>query len=304
MYCVETTGLFHRYENGESILNGIDLQVPERSIYGFLGPNGAGKTTTLRLLLGLLKKQRGTISIFGKCIDANRLDVLRDIGSLIESPSLYAHLTASENLAVLRQVLRCPKRRIGEVLELVGLAHTGKKKTGEFSLGMKQRMGLAIALLHAPSLLILDEPTNGLDPNGILEMRRLLASPNREHGITVVISSHLLAEIEKLATHLGIIHRGRLVFQGTIDALRGSRLKEGSAYLRTNADAAALRIVATRVPDAMMVDGQIVLPALAIEEVASINRSLVESGIDVHEIGPIGRDLESIFMDLVSEQSA
>jgi ABC-type multidrug transport system ATPase subunit len=303
MYCLESTNLCHRYSSVESVLSGIDLQVPEGSIYGFLGPNGAGKTTTLRLVLGLLKRQQGTISIFGKRFDTNRIDVLRNIGSLIESPSLYEHLTASENLAVLQKVYQCPKRRIAEVLELVGLADTGNKKTGEFSLGMKQRMSIAIALLHRPSLLILDEPTNGLDPNGIIEMRQLLGRLNREDGITIVISSHLLAEIEKLATHLGIIHRGRMVFQGTVDELRRKEQQVLSVRLGTNDNEAALQAIATFVPTASMVDGKIVVPSMSSAHIARINRVLVESGLDVHEIRTVNNDLEAIFMDLVTEQA-
>jgi ABC-type multidrug transport system ATPase subunit len=303
MYCLETTSLCHRYANGESALNGIDLQVPQGSIYGFLGPNGAGKTTTLRLVLGLLKTQQGQISIFGKPLQANRIDILRNIGSLIESPSLYEHLTACENLTVLQKVYQCPKSRIAEVLKLVGLADTGKKKTGEFSLGMKQRMSIAMALLHRPSLLILDEPTNGLDPNGIIEMRQLLARLNSEDAITVVISSHLLAEIEKVATHLGIIHRGRMVFQGTMDELRRKEQQVMSVRLGTNDNAAALQAIAILAPTASMVDGKITLPVMSSAHIAGINRVLVESGLDVHEIRPVSNDLEAIFMDLVAEQT-
>jgi ABC-type multidrug transport system ATPase subunit len=174
MNCIETKDLSYKFSENETVLDKINLCVPEGSIYGFLGPNGAGKTTTLRLVLGLLKKQIGFISIFNKAFDEHRIEILQNTGSLIESPSIYAHLTAAENLNLLQKVYQCPKERINEVLEIVGLLHTGKKKAGKFSLGMKQRLSIAIALLHNPSLLILDEPTNGLDPNGILEVRELL----------------------------------------------------------------------------------------------------------------------------------
>ena len=156
-------------------MDDINLRVEFGSIYGFLGPNGAGKTTTLRLVLGLLKKQRGSIRVFGQKFDDDRVQILSRIGSLIESPSIYGHLTAAENLKLLQKIYQCPKARIAEVLELVGLANTGKKKAGQFSLGMKQRLSIAIALLHSPTLLILDEPTNGLDPNGIIEIRNSCA---------------------------------------------------------------------------------------------------------------------------------
>lgn len=204
------------------MLSDVDLRVPTGSIYGFLGPNGAGKTTSLRLILGLLKKQQGEISIFGKSFAAHRLEILSRVGSLIESPSIYAQLTAVENLRVLQKVYRCPEYRIDHVLQLTGLADTGKKKAGKFSLGMKQRMGIAIALLNDPALLILDEPTNGLDPEGIIEMRALLRQLQQQ-GVTILLSSHLLGEMQKLITHAGIIHKGRLLFQGTLAELREGR---------------------------------------------------------------------------------
>ncbi|HEY4107639.1 ABC transporter ATP-binding protein [Puia sp.] len=219
---LETTGLSHRFSGDAPVLSGLDLRVPERSIYGFLGPNGAGKTTTLRLVLGLLKKQQGEIRVFGKPFAENRMAILPKLGSLIESPSVYSQLTAVENLRVLQKIYRCPPDRIGHVLRLTGLADTGKKKAGRFSLGMKQRLGIAIALLNDPALLILDEPTNGLDPEGIIEMRELFRELNRQ-GVTLLVSSHLLAEMEKLVTHLGIIHKGQLLFQGTLETLREGR---------------------------------------------------------------------------------
>ncbi|HEY4989294.1 MAG TPA: ATP-binding cassette domain-containing protein, partial [Opitutaceae bacterium] len=242
-YCVETQGLFHSYSSGGIVLNGINLQVPTGSIYGFLGPNGAGKTTTLRLILGLLRKQRGTISLFGKGAETHRIEILRRVGALIESPSLYEHLTATENLALLQKVYRCPKGRIRHVLGLVGLSDTGDKRTGRFSLGMKQRLSIAVALLHSPSLLILDEPTNGLDPQGIIEVRELLKTLSREEGTTVLISSHLLAEVEKLASDLGIIARGRLVFQGKFEALRERQQQVLSVSFGVSDVAKALKVI-------------------------------------------------------------
>jgi ABC-type multidrug transport system ATPase subunit len=218
---LETTDLFHRF-NGQDVLRGISMQIPAGSIYGFLGPNGAGKTTTLRLILGLLRRQRGEIRIFGKRLESDRLAILRRIGSLIESPSVYDHLTAAENLRLLQLMHRCPRARIGEVLERVGLAGTGRKRAKQFSLGMRQRLAIAAALLHRPSLLILDEPTNGLDPLGIIEIRKLLVNLNRQ-GCTIVVSSHLLPEIEKIATHVGIFGQGRLLFQGAVGELRQGR---------------------------------------------------------------------------------
>lgn len=218
-FIVQTTDLQHRFARHE-VLRGIDMRVPAGSIYGFLGPNGSGKTTTLRLLLGLLRKQHGDISIFGRPIDRDRIAILRDVGSMIESPSIYDHLTAFENLRTLQLIYGCPESRIHEVLELVGLAHTGTKRAKQFSLGMRQRLGIAAALLHRPSLLILDEPTNGLDPRGIIDMRKLLIELNRSHGCTIIVSSHLLSEIQRVATHVGIVGDGKLLFEGPTDELR------------------------------------------------------------------------------------
>ena len=299
--CVETEGLSYRYGKSEAVLTDVALSVPHGSIYGFLGPNGAGKTTTLRLLLGLLARQEGSISVFGERLDTHRLAILRKVGSLIESPSLYDHLTARENLLVLQKVYRCAPSRIDEVLELVGLAHTASKKAGQFSLGMKQRLSLAMALLHEPSLLILDEPTNGLDPNGIIEMRELLVRLNREHGVTILISSHLLAEIERVVSHVGIIHHGRMLFQGTIGALRQRQRQSASLAIRTSDDAAALLAINARSARARIVDGRIVMPALDDDEAGGVNRMLVMRGIDVHEIRTVSDDLESIFVGLLGE---
>ena len=220
-YILETTGLSHQFSPRQPVLDQVGLRVPKGSIYGFLGPNGAGKTTTLRLVLGLLKKQKGQIFFFGRPFETHRISTLQKVGSLIENPSVYGHLTAEENIRVFQKVYRCPPERIGVVLRETGLADTGRKKAGQFSLGMKQRLGIAIALLNDPDLLILDEPTNGLDPAGIIAMRELLTSLNRGKGTTILISSHLLSEIDKLVTHAGIINKGSLVFQGTMTDLKG-----------------------------------------------------------------------------------
>jgi ABC-type multidrug transport system ATPase subunit len=302
MYCLETDQLTHTFSGNTIVLNNIHLQVPEGSIYGFLGPNGAGKTTTLRLLLGLLKKKRGAISVFGVPFDRNRVSILKRVGSLIETPSLYGHLTAVENLQLLRKIYQCPKQRVREVLELVGLPDTGKKKASQFSLGMRQRLGIAIALLNSPSLLILDEPTNGLDPNGIIEMRELLRRLNQEQGITILLSSHLLSEIEKLVTHVGIINRGELLFQGTLEALLHQQRTGSVIVLETSDPARALQLLRDDGVDstaARIENGRIILPVVPKERIAGINRELVRGGIDVYEISHVKNDLESIFIDLI-----
>ncbi|MBA8886659.1 ABC-2 type transport system ATP-binding protein [Dokdonella fugitiva] len=298
MSCLQTRQLVHRYRD-DLVLDGIDLDVPAGSIYGFLGPNGAGKTTTLRLLLGLLACEGGEIRVFGRRLQDDRRGLLRRIGSMIETPSFYEHLTARENLLLLQRIHRCPKARIDEVLELVGLAGTGRKRAGMFSLGMKQRLGIAIALLHGPELLILDEPTNGLDPNGIVEMRALLRHLNRERAMTLLVSSHLLAEVERLVTHVGILHRGRLLFQGPIDALRARQCATRLLVLRTDDDVAAQARLAQAGHVARIEERRLVLPALDDAGVVAIVRDLVGAGIGVREVGGSRDDLESLFLDMV-----
>lgn len=301
MYCIETVNLIHKFSADETALNLVNLQVIEGSIYGFLGPNGAGKTTTLKLILGLLKKQYGEISVFGKPFEKNRVDTLRRIGSMIESPSIYGHLTAIENLKILQKVYDCPKARIGEVLELVGLEKTGSKKASQFSLGMKQRLSIAIALLHSPSLLILDEPTNGLDPNGILEIRELLQNLNKNYGITILISSHLLSEIEKLVTHIGIINAGRILFQGTLSELMNKRRQNSFIVFETNNEAQTLQIISDLGISSRIESGNFAVPVLENSQIAHINRKLVRGGVEVYKIAKIESDLEKIFFDVISE---
>lgn len=299
--CIETNDLSFRFRNDEPVLDNLNIQVPIGSIYGFLGPNGAGKTTTLRLILGLLKKQNGIVKIFDQEIHKNRIQVLSKIGSLIESPSLYGHLTAYENLKILQTIYSCPKERIDEVLKLVGLEKTGSKKARKFSLGMKQRLSIAIALLHKPELLILDEPTNGLDPNGILEMRDLLKNLNREEGITIVISSHLLSEIEKLVTHLGIINKGRLVFQGTLQELIHLEKESSFVLIDTNSNELAIAILQSHQIPSQLRDGKIQIEIQSKEKIAELNRILVTSGVNVCEISTITNDLETLFMNLINQ---
>ncbi|HUM66224.1 MAG TPA: ATP-binding cassette domain-containing protein, partial [Chitinophagaceae bacterium] len=231
---IETTSLNYSFRYGTKTLDDINLVVPKGSIYGFLGPNGAGKTTTLRLLLGLLKNQQGGLRIFGKDFNSHRIEILKRLGSLIEQPSLYLHLTARENLEIYRLVYKVDKSRIDEVLKIVGLDQTGKKKARQFSLGMKQRLSIAIALLHQPELLILDEPTNGLDPNGIIETRELIRKLNVEHGATVIVSSHILNEVERMATHVGIIHKGKMLFQGPLTELQQMKTRQTSLQIETS----------------------------------------------------------------------
>ncbi len=298
MYCIEIKNLTHKFSEKEWVLHNINLKIPSGAIYGFLGPNGAGKTSTMQLILGLLKKQHGEILIFGKHFENHRIEILSKVGSLIESPSIYAQLTAAENLRVWQKLYQCPLQRIDEVLQLVGLSTTGNKKAGNFSLGMKQRLGLAIALLNKPALLILDEPTNGLDPNGIIEMRDLLLRLNQNYGITILISSHLLAEIEKLVTHVGVINKGRLLFEGTLEQFTHSQSGFTAVFIKTSNTNKAYKLLSNRFESKIQAEC-LEIASTSNSEIAAIVRLLVEHGIDVYEINTSKNNLETAFINLI-----
>jgi ABC-2 type transport system ATP-binding protein len=296
---IRTEHLSFSFSNGIKTLDDVNLNVPKGSIYGFLGPNGAGKTTTLRLLVGLLKNQQGRIEIFEKEFLSDRLEILKKLGSLIEQPSLYGHLTAKENLDIYRRIYHCSKNRIEEVLKTVGLENTGKKKAKQFSLGMKQRLSIAIALLHQPELLILDEPTNGLDPNGIIEMRELLKKLNKEHGTTVLVSSHILNEVERMASHVGIIHKGKILFQGTLPELQQMKTKQASLEIETSNNDRAVTLLQENFTVQRQHD-KILVPYHGKEQAAAINKQLVQQGLDVYLLQPQHSDLEQLFIDITS----
>ena len=298
---IQTTDLTYHFRKRQKTLDNIDLEVEKGSIYGFLGPNGAGKTTTLRLLLGLLKKQQGSIRLFEKELEQHRMASLKRIGSLIEQPSLYGHLTATENLEIYRKIYGLPKEKILSVLQMVGLEGTAKKRAKQFSLGMKQRLAIAVALLHDPELLILDEPTNGLDPNGIMETRELIKKLNRENQVTILVSSHLLAEVERIATHVGIINKGKLLFQGSLGALQSRMSRQKFLQIRTSDNVAAAAVLAEH--GAQTIQDYVMVPYRENTVTAAMNRKLVEQDIDVFLLQPQQNDLEQIFMDITSNQN-
>lgn len=227
-YMITTEHLTKKYKNFVSV-NQVSLHIRKGSIYGFLGPNGAGKSTTMKMLLGLTAPTEGSFSIDGKHFPEDRMDILKEIGSFIEAPSFYANLTGRENLDVIRRILRLPKESVEDALELVGLTEFGDRLAKKYSLGMKQRLGLAGALLGRPPVLILDEPTNGLDPSGIHEIRELVKSLPGLYDCTILISSHMLSEIELMADDIGILNHGRLLFEGSLDELRQTAVKTGFA---------------------------------------------------------------------------
>lgn len=226
MNIIETNSLTKSYGDFTAV-SGIDLHIPKGSIYGFLGPNGAGKSTTMKMFLGLTKPTSGSFTIDGKQYPENRMDILKEIGSFIESPAFYGNLSGEENLDIIRKILGLPKSSVSEVLELVGLTPYKKRLAKKYSLGMKQRLGLAGALISRPPILILDEPTNGLDPVGIHEIRSLIRSLPQQFDCTVFVSSHLLSEVELMADHIGILNHGRLLFEGTLEELRQEAAIQG-----------------------------------------------------------------------------
>ena len=227
-YIITTEQLTKKYKNFTSV-NHVSLHIRKGSIYGFLGPNGAGKSTTMKMLLGLTAPTKGRFTIDGKQFPADRIAILKEVGSFVESPSFYANLTGRENLDIIRRILGLPKSAVDDALDLVGLTEFGDRLAKKYSLGMKQRLGLAGALLGRPPILILDEPTNGLDPSGIHEIRNLVKSLPDLYDCTILISSHMLSEIELIADDIGILNHGRLLFEGSLDELRQSALRAGFA---------------------------------------------------------------------------
>ena len=290
---IRTRGLSRLFPGGHGV-RGLDLDVPAGSIYGFLGPNGAGKTTSIRLLLGLLHADAGSIELFGQALDGRR-EALRQIGALVESPSLYGHLSGRDNLEVSRRLLGAPTARIDWVLERVDLAGAADRRVRDYSLGMRQRLAIGLALLGNPRLLVLDEPSNGLDPAGIVDLRRLMRS-FADEGITVFVSSHLLAEVEQIATHVGVLHAGRLRFQGHLGALRGRVRPRLRLRCEPTLRAAELLQRMGESPH-LEIDGSIVVELVRRDE-AELNRALVEHGIAVSQLQREQPSLETLFFDL------
>lgn len=302
MNIIQTHDLCKQYGNALRVSH-LNLNVPEGSIYGFLGPNGAGKSTTLKMILGLVRPTVGSIRVLGKDMDSsNRLSVLRQVGSLIESPSYYGHLTGEENLRIVQTLRGIPEKNIREVLQIVRLDGQREKKVAHYSLGMKQRLGLAAALLGYPKLLILDEPTNGLDPAGIQEMRELICDLPGRFGMTVVVSSHLLSEIDQMANHVAIIREGELVFQDSLEALHG-RSRHHLA-LRTTNNAIARRLLAEQSVPCEEENGYLILPILSDEVAAQLTAFLAGNRLGIVRLEERQKSLEDIFLDLTGKAAS
>ncbi|MDD3890190.1 MAG: ABC transporter ATP-binding protein [Syntrophomonadaceae bacterium] len=293
---IETHGLCKQYGKAMRV-NDLDLAVPEGAVYGFLGPNGAGKSTTLKMILGLAKPTAGKITVFGHGMNSkNRLSILKDMGSLIESPSYYGHLTAEENLRIIQTLRGVPEQNIGKVLSIVRLENQKSKVVSQYSLGMKQRLGLACALLGYPQLLILDEPTNGLDPAGIQEIRELICSLPQQYGMTVVVSSHLLSEIDQIATNVGIIREGELVFQDSLSSLHEK--SQRNIAIRTLNNAVAKEVLRKQGVSCEIQEEYIVLPEMEDDQVAQCTAHLAENNIGVVRVEGRQKSLEDIFLEL------
>ena len=300
VYAIETSGLNYQFTKGRKVVNEVALKVPQGSIFGFLGPNGAGKTTSIRMITGMLENEPDNIFIHGLSLKKNNPGIFKSMGTLIETPSLYLHLNGRDNLKVITRLRNLNENRVDEVLKIVGLQHDARRKVKEYSLGMKQRLGVALALLPEPSLMILDEPANGLDPAGIIEIREMLIRLNREEGKTIFVSSHLLNEVEKTCTHVGIIHKGVLKFQGTMAELQDNA---GHGKMATIKIADALKwqsLIAEKFPKATITqNNEFVFPLEDAEEVSRINLQLVQSGIAVKGIR-LNEGLEEWFIKMTS----
>ena len=293
---IETKGLCKAYGK-QLAVDHIQLHVPQGCVYGFIGPNGAGKSTTMKMLLGLIHPSAGQVFLLGQELtEKNRLALLRQTGSLIESPSGYLHLTAQENLRIVADLKGVSHKDIARVLDIVHLTADRNRKVGQYSLGMKQRLGIAMALLGNPRLLILDEPTNGLDPAGIQEMRALLADMPAATGTTILVSSHLLGEMEQLVEQVGIINQGKMLFEGPLRELQ--RHSRGPLTLRVLQPQQALSVLRANGIAVQGRENLLTLPPLRDDLVADLVQTLADSGAGVVELTRHTKSLEEIFLSL------
>ena len=298
---IETKALCKQY-GPHTAVDHVELHVPQGCVYGFIGPNGAGKSTTMKMLLGLIHPTAGRVRLLGQELtEKSRLPPLRQTGSLIESPAGYLHLTAQENLEIVADLKGVPHKDIGRVLDIVHLTQDRNRRVGQYSLGMKQRLGIAMALLGSPKLLILDEPTNGLDPAGIQEMRALIRNMPAATGATVLISSHLLGEMEQMVEQVGIIDHGHILFEGPLTELQ--RHSRGNVTLRLLDPAKAAPILRANGLTAHGDSCVVTLPPLRDSLLADLVQKLAACGAGVVELTPHTKTLEEIFLSLTSEEA-
>ena len=298
---IETKALCKQY-GPHTAVDHVELHVPQGCVYGFIGPNGAGKSTTMKMLLGLIHPTAGRVRLLGQELtEKSRLPLLRQTGSLIESPAGYLHLTAQENLEIVADLKGVPHKDIGRVLDIVHLTQDRNRRVGQYSLGMKQRLGIAMALLGSPKLLILDEPTNGLDPAGMQEMRALIRNMPAATGATVLISSHLLGEMEQMVEQVGIIDHGHILFEGPLTELQ--RHSRGNVTLRLLDPAKAAPILRANGLTAHSDSCVVTLPPLQDALLADLVQKLAACGAGVVELTPHTKTLEEIFLNLTSEEA-
>ena len=298
---IETKALCKQY-GPHTAVDHVELHVPQGCVYGFIGPNGAGKSTTMKMLLGLIHPTAGRVRLLGQELtEKSRLPLLRQTGSLIESPAGYLHLTAQENLEIVADLKGVPHKDIGRVLDIVHLTQDRNRRVGQYSLGMKQRLRIAMALLGSPKLLILDEPTNGLDPAGIQEMRALIRNMPAATGATVLISSHLLGEMEQMVEQVGIIDHGHILFEGPLTELQ--RHSRGNVTLRLLDPAKAAPILRANGLTAHSDSCVVTLPPLQDALLADLVQKLAACGAGVVELTPHTKTLEEIFLSLTSEEA-
>jgi len=298
---IETKALCKQY-GPHTAVDHVELHVPQGCVYGFIGPNGAGKSTTMKMLLGLIHPTAGRVRLLGQELtEKSRLPLLRQTGSLIESPAGYLHLTAQENLEIVADLKGVPHKDISRVLDIVHLTQDRNRRVGQYSLGMKQRLGIAMALLGSPKLLILDEPTNGLDPAGIQEMRALIRNMPAATGATVLISSHLLGEMEQMVEQVGIIDHGHILFEGPLTELQ--RHSRGNVTLRLLDPAKAAPILRVNGLTAHSDSCVVTLPPLQDALLADLVQKLAACGAGVVELTPHTKTLEEIFLSLTSEEA-
>lgn len=294
---IQTEGLSKEY-GGTYRVKDLDLKILPQEVYGFLGPNGAGKSTTMKMLLGLVHQTAGSIHILGMPFtQENRITILKNVGSLIESPSYYGHLTGRENMEVLRRLLDLPGKNIDEAVHIVRMEKQMNKKVKHYSLGMKQRLGIAMALARFPKLLILDEPTNGLDPAGIEEIRDLIQELPKKYNMTVMVSSHLLSEIDQMATAVGIINQGKLIFQGKMSDLNQQR--QPKLLLCTSNNSRAVKLLQQYRPN--LTEKGLLLPYLNNERIGQAVQSLCENCVQVYRVEEHQRSLEDVFLELTGK---
>lgn len=298
---IETHDLTRRFKRHLAV-DAVSMIVPERAVYGFLGRNGAGKTTTLKMLLGLIRPTSGRASVCGVDVVRDRIGAARKIGALLEAHGFYVNLTGRENLDLTRALLGLPAVEVDRVLEVVEMRRDAGRRVSDYSLGMRQRLGLARAILGAPPVLVLDEPTNGLDPDGIADMRRFLRSLPDRTGATVLLSSHLLGEIEQTATRIGIVNHGRLVLEGELSVLKAELAPE--IAVRAADPVAAAGFLRGRDLTVLEGEGDLVVRLRPGEDVdrvsAALNHALVQAGMSVFAIGPRSRSLEGIYREVAA----